>query len=186
MFACTLYPDLRGKPRPPAPICSGKAIDNPLNVQTCQRLDVATFFFAIPFIIRRSELPFPQTLYNPYLRDPLGSEGNKRLTTTNSRSQLLYNQYLQSPLRSAGNKGLITPVESALTKNAPVTPLESALPKREGGGSFRQFATEPFHRIVEPDTCSEGVHRTYYWSRRLSPTNCLRVTVLAFHLRGRV
>ncbi len=41
------------------------------------------------FIIRTSETPLPQPLYNPHLQAPLGS---------------------------AGNKGLITPVESALTK----------------------------------------------------------------------
>src|SRR5207245_11751629 len=40
------------------------------------------------FTIRTSETPLPQLLYNPHLRAPLGS---------------------------AGNKGLITPLESALT-----------------------------------------------------------------------
>src|SRR6266496_171915 len=41
------------------------------------------------FTIRTSKTPLPQLLYNPHLRAPLGS---------------------------AGNKGLITPLESALTK----------------------------------------------------------------------
>ncbi len=41
---------------------------------------------------------------------------------------------LQAPLGSAGNKGLITPLESALTKNSPVTSLESALAERWGVG----------------------------------------------------
>ncbi len=54
------------------------------------------------FTIRTSMTPLPQLLYNPHLRAPLGS---------------------------AGNKGLITPLESALTKNSPVTSLESALTK---------------------------------------------------------
>src|SRR6266851_2423428 len=48
--------------------------------------------------------------------------------------QLLYNPHLQVPLGSAGNKGLITPLESALTKNYPVTPVESALAERWGVG----------------------------------------------------
>ncbi len=61
------------------------------------------------FIIRTSMTPLPQLLYNPHLRAPLGS---------------------------AGNKGLITPLESALTENSPVTPVESALTKRGGVGSF--------------------------------------------------
>src|SRR6266581_3525671 len=55
------------------------------------------------FIIRTSKTPLPQLLYNPHLRTPLGS---------------------------AGNKGLITPLESALTKNSPASLLESALTKR--------------------------------------------------------
>src|SRR5216683_3740549 len=59
------------------------------------------------FTIRTSKTPLPQPLYNPHLRAPLGS---------------------------AGNKGLITPLESALTKNSPVSLLESALTKRWGVG----------------------------------------------------
>ena len=59
------------------------------------------------FTIRTSKTPLPQALYNPHLRAPLGS---------------------------AGNKGLITPLESALTRNSPVSLLESALPKRWGVG----------------------------------------------------
>src|SRR6266571_9056092 len=70
--------------------------------------DLSTFFLAIPFTIRTSETPLPQLLYNPHLRAPLGS---------------------------AGNKGLITPLESALTENSPVSLLESALTKRWGVGS---------------------------------------------------
>ena len=46
------------------------------------------------FTIRTSETPLPQLLYNPHLQAPLGSAGNKRL---------------------------ITPLESALTKNSPVS-----------------------------------------------------------------
>src|SRR6266567_5528914 len=61
------------------------------------------------FTIRTSETPLPQLLYNPHLRAPLGS---------------------------AGNKGLITPLESALTRNSPVSPLESALTKRWGVGVY--------------------------------------------------
>src|SRR2546425_12503427 len=60
------------------------------------------------FTIRTSETPLPQLLYNPHLQTRLGS---------------------------AGNKGLITPLESALTKNSPITSLESALTERGGGCS---------------------------------------------------
>src|SRR6266851_9309734 len=60
-----------------------------------------------PFIIRTSETPLPQ---------------------------LLYNQHLRAPLGSAGNKGLITPLESALTENSPVSRLESALAEKWGVG----------------------------------------------------
>jgi hypothetical protein len=58
------------------------------------------------FTIRTSGIPLPQPLYNPHLQAPLGS---------------------------AGNKGLITPLESALTKNSPVSRLESALAKKDRG-----------------------------------------------------
>ena len=59
------------------------------------------------FTIRTSKTPLPQLLYNPHLRAPLGS---------------------------AGNKGLITPLESALTRNSPVSRLESALTESGGWG----------------------------------------------------
>ena len=59
------------------------------------------------FTIRTSKTPLPQLLYNPHLRARLGS---------------------------AGNKGLITPLESALTKNSPVSLLESALAESGGWG----------------------------------------------------
>src|SRR2546425_1538889 len=66
------------------------------------------------FTIRTSETPLPQLLYNPHLQTRLGS---------------------------AGNKGLITPLESALTKNSPVSHLESALTKRWGvGGTYPAYA----------------------------------------------
>src|SRR5229473_1022433 len=90
------------------------AIDNRTSVQTCPPSDAKfaflrafrdAFFHAIPFRIRTSETPLPQ---------------------------LLYNLHLQTPLGSAGNKGLITPLESALTRNSPVTSLESALTKTGG------------------------------------------------------
>jgi len=58
-----------------------------------------------PFRIRTSKTPLPQLLYNPHFQAPLGS---------------------------AGNKGLITPLESALTRNSPVSRLESALAERWG------------------------------------------------------
>src|SRR6266478_3710986 len=71
------------------------------------------------FIIRTAKTPLPQPLYNPHLRAPLGSAGNKGLITP-----------VESALTStAGNKGLITPLESALTRNSPVSLLESALTK---------------------------------------------------------
>src|SRR6266566_6091703 len=86
------------------------------------------------FIIRTSKTPLPQPLYNPHLRAPLGSAGNKGLITP-----------LESALTStAGNKGLITPLESALTKNSPASLLESALTERWGVGvtlATPEFAT---------------------------------------------
>src|SRR5881296_126159 len=78
-----------------------------------------------PFTIRTSETPLPQLLYNPHLQAPLGS---------------------------AGNKGLITPLESALTRNSPVSRLESALTKRWGVGLC--FASGTRHSSLQPDSSS--------------------------------
>src|SRR6266567_7448369 len=69
----------------------------------------ASLTTAKSFTIRTSETPLPQLLYNPHLRARLGS---------------------------AGNKGLITPLESALTRNSPVSRLESALTKKWGVGVY--------------------------------------------------
>src|SRR6266568_3848110 len=79
------------------------------------------------FTIRTSETPLPQLLYNPHLQAPLGS---------------------------AGNKGLITPLESALTKNSPVTSLESALTKGGGWGVPTQQT---------PNSYSEAPRGRKYW-----------------------
>src|SRR5260370_13556126 len=79
-----------------------------------------------PFTIRTSETPLAQLLYNPHLRAPLGS---------------------------AGNKGLITPLESALTKNSPVSLLESALTERWGWGPcFLLRNSPPTIRHSQPDS----------------------------------
>ncbi len=81
----------------------------------------ASFFasqrFAKSFTIRTSMTPLPQLLYNPHLQAPLGS---------------------------AGNKGLITPLESALTRNSPVSHLESALTERWGVGPSPAFNIQAF------------------------------------------
>src|SRR6266581_3448725 len=80
------------------------------------------------FIIRTSETPLPQLLYNPHLQAPLGS---------------------------AGNKGLITPLESALTKNSPVSLLESALAERWGWGPCFPLRNSPLTtRHLHPDSSS--------------------------------
>src|SRR6266568_5168317 len=85
------------------------------------------------FIIRTSETPLPQLLYNPHLRVHLGT---------------------------AGNKGLITPLESALTKNSPVSRLESALTKRWGWGSFLPLRNSP-HATCHYLLCSSPFFSHY-------------------------
>jgi len=75
---------------------------------------------------------------------PLATNSFTIRTSKTPLPQLLYNPHLQAPLGSAGNKGLITPLESALTKNHPITSLESALTKRWGVGvilATPEFAT---------------------------------------------
>src|SRR6266571_1680311 len=69
--------------------------------------------------------------------------------------QLLYNPHLQAPLGSAGNKGLITSLESALTKNSPVSLLESALAERWGVGATLPLGNSPLvTRHLQPDSSS--------------------------------
>ena len=67
---------------------------------------------------------------------PLTTKSFTIRTSKTPLPQLLYNPHLQAPLGPAGNKGLITPLESALTRNSPVSPLESALTKRWGVGGI--------------------------------------------------
>src|SRR6266567_1625329 len=91
------------------------------------------------FTIRTSKTPLPQPLYNPHLQASLGS---------------------------AGNKGLITPLESALTRNSPVSLLESALTKTGGWGygvSRSAFSTPvkshglPPQEMQQPPANEEGL-----------------------------
>src|SRR5260370_27721901 len=88
------------------------------------------------FIIRSSERPLPQTLWNLHFPDPLRSAHSKGLTGARLSSQLLCHQYLRGPLASAHSKGLITSLESALTRISPVPPLECAVPKSRREGCY--------------------------------------------------
>ncbi len=77
--------------------------------------------------------PFPQGNSAPFCTISVHSKSFRIRTSKTPLPQLLYNPHLQTPLGSAGNKGLITPLESALTRNSPVSLLESALTKNIGG-----------------------------------------------------
>src|SRR6266566_4696753 len=91
------------------------------------------------FTIRTSKTPLPQPLYNPHLQAPLGS---------------------------AGNKGLITPLESALTKNPPVSRLESALTKTGGWGVLPAVQTILFRWKIPPaETASAPRAERPRWHR---------------------
>src|SRR2546425_7550086 len=74
---------------------------------------------------------------------PLTANSFTIRTSTTPLPQLLYNPHLRAPLGSAGNKGLITPLESALTKNSPVSRLESALAERWGWGPCSPLRNSP-------------------------------------------
>ncbi len=109
LTACN--PSLTSINRPPLVRCVDSS--SPLQLSTFNRVSFPSSRLTLSqrsaksFTIRTSKTPLPQLLYNPHLQAPLGS---------------------------AGNKGLITPLESALTKNSPVTSLESALTKTGGWG----------------------------------------------------
>ena len=59
-------------------------------------------------------------------------------TATTRFSQAFYNLHLEAPPVSGANKEVTTHLESALTKNAPLTSLESTLTKKRGGGGGRE------------------------------------------------
>src|SRR6266852_3250700 len=137
------------------------------------------------FTIRTSETPLTQLLYNPHLRAPLGSAGNKGLITP-----------VESALTStAGNKGLITPLESALTRNSPVSLLESALTKRWGvgvGAGLRTTEYKAFHVPAFPllstfncrlSTASEGL-RTVAVVRRRSDSHAPKLIVVILPMKN--
>ncbi len=90
----------------------------------------------------------PVTSLESALPGLLISAENKRLAVAKLLSKLLCLQHLRDPLASVLSKGVITPVESALTENAPATPLESALTKKVGGG-VRASGSQP-RLLVHP------------------------------------
>src|SRR6266487_2595866 len=115
-LAAACNPSLTSINRPPLVRCVDSS--SPLQLSTFNRVSFPSSHLSLSqrsaksFTIRTSRTPLPQPLYNPHLQAPLGS---------------------------AGNKGLITPLESALTKNSPVSLLESALTKTGGWGVLRSF-----------------------------------------------
>ncbi len=130
LAACN--PSLTSINRPPLVRCVDSS--SPLQLSTFNRVSFPSSHLSLSqrssksFTIRTSKTPLPQLLYNPHLRAPLGS---------------------------AGNKGLITPLESALTKNSPVSRLESALTKTGGCGVLPavQRCNLPTFRRSNPSTC---------------------------------
>ncbi len=161
-------------PCPSSPKCFGIRTEHPSKDANPERASRVAYFASRmalrdggsqfppnPFRIRRSASPLRQLLYNPQFRDPLGSAGTKGLTAAKFPVQLLYHQHLRAPIGSEGNTGLITPLQSALTQNAPVTRLESALPKKGGGGPFQILArhSPPFTRYCSPLLFSYGYNR---------------------------
>ncbi len=90
--------------------------------------------FADPGCLPSCKQIAPSTPLESTLPSAPVSVGNKGLVAIKSRLQPLCYQHLKSPLVCVANTGLITPLESALTKNAPVTLLESALTKNTRGG----------------------------------------------------
>ena len=70
----------------------------------------------------------------PSLRLFFNREALRFRISKTSLSQTLYNLHLDASPGSVANKQVITPLESVLTKNKPVTHLESAVTKNRGGG----------------------------------------------------
>src|SRR6266704_329848 len=120
-----LQPEVRRLSRPEIPTRSGLSTFNrvsflsPTSPHLCALCGENASSFRSSLIPRQS---------------PLTAKSFTISTSETPLPQLLYNPHLQASLGSAGNKGLITPLESALTKNSPVSRLESALTKRWGVG----------------------------------------------------
>ncbi len=131
-----LQPEVRRLSRPEIPTRSGLSTFNrvsflsPTSPHLCALCGENSSSFRSSLIPRQS---------------PLTAKSFTIRTSETPLPQLLYNPHLQASLGSAGNKGLITPLESALTENYPVTPVESALTKRGGWGygAFRSVFWTP-------------------------------------------
>ncbi len=102
------------------------------------------------FTIRRSQTPLPQPLYNPHL---------------------------QTLLVSAENKGLITPLESALTENSPVTPLECAVPEKGGGRGAAAWKSKMESRKVRSVPLALGRNGPNLLPPRRHPDGVIHIRV---------
>ncbi len=132
----------RGASRDPAPITPQAASLRNLCVLRVSALDSSSLGLILNLQLSTfNRVSFPASHLS------LSQRSAKSFTIRTSKTplpQLLYNPHLQAPLGSAGNKGLITPLESALTKNYPVSPLESALTERWGVGPSPAFNIQTF------------------------------------------
>ena len=71
---------------------------------------------------------------------------------------------------------LVTVDSKRLTQT--LNPLDATLTKKPGVGGSP--ANLPTCKRASSDTCPEGVHRTYYWSRRTLPANSRQAKFLCF------
>ncbi len=143
-----LQSEVRRLSRPEIPTRSGLSTFNCLSFLSPS----SPHLCALCVLCGENSLSFPSC---PIPRhSPLTTNSFRIRTSKTPLPQLLYNPHLRAPFGSAGNKGLITPLESALTRNSPVTPVESALAETWGVGCPLPFARPPFFLPRYVVTCN--------------------------------
>src|SRR5205814_10609347 len=64
---------------------------------------------------------------------------------------------------------------------ATAKPLDATFTRNAGWGPPQVHPTQFLdHAFIRSVTCPEGVHRTYYWSRKHPPPSCSQATVPSF------
>src|SRR6266700_5649905 len=163
-LALNLQSEVRRISRPEIPTRSGLSTFNRVSFPSPSSPHLCALC-ALCVLCGENSLSFRSSLIPRH--SPLTTKSFTIRTSETPLPQLLYNPHLQVPLGSAGNKGLITPLESALTENSPVSPLESALTKKWGWGPCFPLRNSPLvtrhslpGSIGDPESSGIGpIHR---------------------------
>jgi hypothetical protein len=121
--------------RPPTPIRNPDPMSSPRPVSLVGAQYIAPHFPRLNLQLRTAAVP-----------RVLAPKSFGIRTSKDHLPQAFHNQHFRARPTSAENKGLINPAQSALTNFGPVTPVESALPKNASGTSMRATSHESPNR----------------------------------------